>query len=182
MRIAILTMTSAAFLVAAPLAAQTTTSNTTRQQPIAQKHTTHKRTSRRVSVAVLNGGYEVPAVDTRGTATAELTLNGSSVHYRVDVTNLRDVTGAYVHIGRSWEDAPAVADLYEGLKTGPVSGVLASGVLRMADVHGTSIRQLVRAIQQDDAYVTIHTRSHPSGEVRGQLRIQPVVAERSAAG
>ena len=58
------------------------------------------------------------------------------------------------------------------------SGVLARGTLERTALHGATLHQLVRALRQDNAYVTVHTRAHPGGEIRGQLRIQPVVASR----
>jgi hypothetical protein len=127
---------------------------------------------------VLSGGYEVPPVETRATGAAELTATGSRLHYRVDVDSIRDVTGVYLHIGRAGEEAPAVADLVEGVKPGPVSGVVARGTLRLADLRETTMRQLLQALRKNEVYVTVHTLAHPGGELRGQLRIQPVVASR----
>jgi hypothetical protein len=37
---------------------------------------------------------------------------------------------------------------------------------------------LLRALRENEVYVTVHTRAHPGGELRGQLRLQPVVASR----
>jgi hypothetical protein len=71
-----------------------------------------------------------------------------------------------------------VADLFDGMKAGPVSGLLASGTLRPTDVHGTTMWKLSRALRNNDAYVTVHTMTHREGALRGQLRIQPVVANR----
>lgn len=159
MRTAPLTALLAGLAIGAPAAARTLSKPTT-------------------FVAVLTGAYAVPEVETRATGTAELTLVGSRLHYQLHVESLRDVTGAYIHIGRAGEPAPAVADLFDGVKAGPVSGVLAHGTLETSALHGTTLRQLVRALQQDDAYITVHTRAHPGGEIRGQLRIQPVVASR----
>jgi hypothetical protein len=84
----------------------------------------------------------------------------------------------YLHIGRAGEEAPAVADLVEGVKPGPVSGVVARGTLRLADLRETTMRQLLQALRKNEVYVTVHTLAHPGGELRGQLRIQPVVASR----
>jgi len=56
--------------------------------------------------------------------------------------------------------------------------MLAEGTLTRTRVHGTTMARLLRALRQDDAYVTVHTRTHPDGEIRGQLRAQPTVAHR----
>jgi hypothetical protein len=140
--------------------------------------TPRRAESRETFVAVLSGAYEVPAVETPATGTAELTLVGSRLRYRVNVASLNDVTGVYIHIGRAGEERPAVADLLEGPEVVPVSGLAASGTLRTRDLHGTTMRKLLRALRADDAYVTVHTREHSGGELRGQLRIQPLVASR----
>jgi len=79
---------------------------------------------------------------------------------------------------RAGEEAPAVADLFDGYREGPLSGMLAEGTLTATRVHGTTMARLLRALRQDDAYVTVHTRTHPDGEIRGQLRAQPTVAHR----
>ena len=129
-------------------------------------------------VAVLEGGYAVPAVETSAGGTAELTWNGKALHYRLRVDGIDDITGAFVHIGRAGEEAPAVADLFDGFKPGPASGVLAEGTLSSARLHGTTQSRLLHALREDNAYVTVHTRKHPSGEIRGQLRAQPTVAHR----
>src|SRR5579884_2202751 len=134
--------------------------------------------AREVFVAVLSGGYEVPPVETRATGAAELTVTGRALRYRVDVDSLRDVTGVYLHIGRAGEEAPAVADLAEGVKAGPVSGVVAQGTLGPAALRETTLRQLLQALRKNEVYVTVHTLAHPGGELRGQLRLQPIVASR----
>jgi hypothetical protein len=145
---------------------------------IAHKTESRRSAARGIFVAVLSGGYEVPAVETTASGAAELTLVGSRLRYRLHVESLNDVTGAYLHIGRAGEVQPAVADLFAGVKAGPVSGLLSSGTLRPADLHGTTMRKLIQALRNDDAYLTVHTVNHPSGELRGQLRIQPLVATR----
>jgi len=169
MRTAHLAATLAGLAVAVPAAAQTPKSSAPRE-PAAHD----------VFVAVLSGAYEVPPIETQATGTAELSLVGSQLHYRLHVDSIGDITGAYIHLGGAGETTPAVADLFDGVKAGPTSGVLSSGTLAMADVHGTTMRQLRQALQHDDAYVTVHTLAHPGGELRGQLRRQPSVASRQA--
>ena len=177
MRPALLITSLAGLVIVAPCAAQTP-AKPTPQQPIAHKPEAPLSEAPEVFVAVLSGAYEAPAVDTHATGTAELTLVGARLHYQLHVDSIRDVTGAYIHIGAAGEAAPAVADVFDGVKAGPVSGVLSSGTLEPVALHGTTMHQLVRALQQDDAYVTVHTLAHPGGELRGQLRAQPAVASR----
>jgi uncharacterized membrane protein YgdD (TMEM256/DUF423 family) len=131
-----------------------------------------------VFVAVLSGAYEVPAVETQASGTAELRVVGTRLAYQVHVAAIRDVTGAYIHIGQAGETTPAVADLFDGVKSGPTSGVLASGTLAPGALHETTLHRLLQALEQGDAYVTVHTLAHPGGELRGQLRAQPAVASR----
>lgn len=178
MRTAPLTALLAGLATAVPAAAQTARKAT--PKPSAHHAAMQRSSAPQVFVAVLGGAYAVPAVDTRGTGTVELTLAGPRLHYQLHVDSLRDVTGAYIHIGHAGETTPAIADLFDGLRAGPVSGLLARGTLERTALHGTTLHQLVRALEHDDAYVTVNTRGHQGGEgeIRGQLRIQPMVASR----
>lgn len=179
MRTVIVPATLAGLVLVAPAAAQSAAlTPPARHQVAAAQHLARSSVSRETFVAVMSGAYAVPAVETHATGTAELTLTGSRLQYRVSVDSIRDITGAYLHIGRAGEEAPAVADLFDGVKAGPVSGVLASGTLGARDLHETTLPRLIRALKNDQVYVTVHTLGHPGSELRGQLRIQPVVANR----
>lgn len=147
-------------------------------QTAKQKPVTPTRPTTGSYVAVLEGAYAVPPADTRASGTAELTWTGKQLRYQLRVDGISDVTGAFVHIGRAGQEAPAVADLFDGYKAGPVSGVLAQGTLSATHIHGTTKARLLRALREDNAYVTVHTPTHPDGEMRGQLRMQPTVAHR----
>lgn len=131
-----------------------------------------------VFVAVLEGGYNQPPVETPANGTVELTWTGKQLRYDVHVDSISDVTGAFIHIGRQGQETPAVADLFDGVKAGPVSGLLAQGTLGKAELHGTSMARLVEALRSNDAYVTVNSLAVPGGEIRGQLRKQPAVARR----
>src|SRR5438477_251445 len=88
MRTAHLAATLAGLAVAVPAAAQTPKSSAPRE-PAAHD----------VFVAVLSGAYEVPPIETQATGTAELSLVGSQLHYRLHVDSIGDITGAYIHLG-----------------------------------------------------------------------------------
>jgi len=167
MRTASLTIALACLVGGAPLAAQTAARAAARApQP--------RPGSERVFIAVLEGAYEVPPVETHATGTAELTWTGTELRYQVHVDSISDIAGAYLHIGRA--GSPAVADLFDGVKAGPVSGLLARGTLTNAQLHETTMARLLRALGDDDAYVTVHTLALRGGELRGQWRAQPIVA------
>jgi len=171
MRTASLTIALACLAGGAPLAAQTA-GRTAARAPEPRPE------SERVFVAVLEGAYEVPPVDTHATGTAELTWTGTELRYQVHVDSISDIAGAYLHIGRAGAGAPAVGDLFDGIKAGPVSGLLGRGTLTKAQLHETTMARLLRALRDDDAYVTVHTLALRGGELRGQLRVQPTMASR----
>ena len=177
MRTVLLTATLAGLDLVAPAAAQTPRQPTARE-PVPNQPAPRRSGSHEVFVAVLSGAYEVPAVETHATGTAELTWTGTELRYQVHVDSIRDVTGAYVHIGRAGAAAPAAADLFEGVKAGPVSGLLARGTLTKVQLHETTLARLLRALRDDDAYVTVHTLARRGGALRGQLRVQPIMASR----
>ena len=175
MQTVILTATLAGLALAVPGAAQTT-------QTAVARVDTHKTPPRRVAgtifVAVLSGGYAVPAVVTPATGTAQITRVGSRLEYEVRVDSISDVTGAYLHTGKAGEERPAVADLFRGMKSGPVSGTLAKGELGPAQLHDITMPQLIGALEHNDVYVTVHSLNQEGGEIRGQLRVQPMMASR----
>jgi hypothetical protein len=138
----------------------------------------HGHASPTVFVAVLDGAYEMPSDLSRATGTAEFVAEGPTLYYQVHADSLADVTNVAIHIGDAREQEPPVAWLFQGDRAGAVSGLLVAGTLDEPALHGTSMRDLLRALRRDDVYVTIATRSHPAGEVRGQLRVQPVGAGR----
>ena len=99
MRTALLTAALTGLAVAAPAVAQTRTKSMP-QKFSARQLEPSRSASPEMFVAVLSGAYEVPAVETHATGTAELTLVGSRLDYKLHVDSIRDVTGAYLHIGR----------------------------------------------------------------------------------
>lgn len=142
-------------LIGVPLAAQTP------QHPAAKLSP--------VFIASLRGATEVPPITTQAYGMAKLTLVGPEIRYQVTVDDLRDVTGVFLHIGGPGETKPVVATLFEGAKAGPVNGTLVSGTLRPTDVRGVSMSKLLRAVRTNDAYLSVETRAHPRGELRGEL-------------
>lgn len=135
-------------------------------------------TPQELFVAVLEGAYDIPPFRTPGTGTVEVTWTGAALRFQVHLDSIRGVTGASLHIGPVGDLTPAVAELFDGVRAGPVSGLLSSGTLTARDLHGTSIDELLQALRDNGAYVTVHALSLGGGALRGQLYREPVVTSR----
>ena len=56
----------------------------------------------------LSGSNEVPAINTAGTGVAifQLSPDGKSLNYRLDLTKMNGVMGARIHSGKQGENGP----------------------------------------------------------------------------
>ena len=121
--------------------------------------------------AVLNGGQEVPPVNTPATGTASIglyQLGPPNPTFHADVyisTTALDparVTAAHIHApAPPGVNAPIVVDLF----TGPV-GSFTTPFNRTVTPTGTLLTQM----QSGLAYINIRTLENPGGEIRGQVR------------
>lgn len=132
------------------------------------------------AVTPLAGDEEVPAVDTRarGAAKFQLSADGESITYRLNVANIEDVLQSHIHIGEAGSNGPVVVFLYPSappamLIPGRSDGTLATGVITAANLRGILAGQPLSVlwdhIQAGNAYVNVHTVANPGGEIRGQL-------------
>jgi hypothetical protein len=143
--------------------------------------------------ASLAGGEEVPRVDSSATglATFELSSDGNSLMYTLSVSNIEHVTMAHIHIGSPGEVGKPIATLYPtetnasmdekkgemadmALTAQKMNGVIAKGTIYarnlMGPLKGKTIAELVAQIHAGKAYVNVHTREHPDGEIRGTIQ------------
>ena len=60
--------------------------------------------------AKLSGSNEVPPVTTAGSgiATFQLSADGKSIDYQLNLKNMNGVTGAHIHSGKQGENGPVV--------------------------------------------------------------------------
>jgi hypothetical protein len=131
--------------------------------------------------AALSGAEEVPANDSlaRGMAVFKLSEDGTSLDYSLSVANLHNLSQAHIHLAPAGSNGGVVAWLYPSgpppvLLDGRTSGILMTGTITDADLVGAlagqSIADLVAHIQNDNAYVNVHTLpDFPGGEIRGQI-------------
>jgi hypothetical protein len=130
----------------------------------------------------LNGDQETPPVDTKaqGQAIFHLSKDGETLHYKLIVANIENVTQAHLHritdpasttggvVVWLYPSAPP-AQLIPGRSNGP----LAEGEITDADLVGSlagaTLADLIDAINDGIIYVNVHTSENPGGEVRGDI-------------
>ncbi len=112
----------------------------------------------------LNGANErLTPVTTTATGTAIITALGHQLSWKVDITSAIDsVTIGHIHRGVA-DSAGGVIQNLSPTPTGiGFTGTVALGSAVVVD----SVLTLMRA---GKAYVNIHTKKNPGGEIRGQL-------------
>ena len=124
--------------------------------------------------AELTGGEEVPPVDTNATGIANLQNNVQTINYQLSVNDLVNVTQAHIHRGEEGENGKVVVTLYNTtMPTGPMSGLLSQGNITAANLvgplAGQQLTDLVSIMDNGTAYVNVHTKDFPDGEIRGQI-------------
>jgi hypothetical protein len=110
----------------------------------------------------LTGAQQVPAVQTDGSATADLTYDPSTrvLSWSVSYTGLSsDVTMAHFHTGA------------EGKNGKPALWLSAKGAAVSSPITGQATLTAAQAkeFEAGDWYINVHTKNHPAGEVRGQV-------------
>ena len=95
----------------------------------------------------------------RGSFTATLTKTdtGAAISWQLSFGGLTgDAIAAHIHIADRGTPGPVVV---------PLCGPCTSGVSGTANINAT----VLDAIQNDRAYVNVHTKTNPAGEIRGQV-------------
>ncbi|MFA9418070.1 CHRD domain-containing protein [Natrinema sp. HArc-T2] len=147
-------------------------------------------------LSALTGDQQPEPVETTATGGAVVSLSedGSELEYALLVNAIEDANQAHIHLGAEGESGPAVVWLYPGpdasqpeLQEGRSDGILATGTITdehlIGDLEGESLGALVDEIRNGNAYVNVHTETHPDGEIRGQLvRAEDVAATLQNAG
>ena len=129
-------------------------------------------------VASLSGDKEVPPIQTQATGTAGFSQpHLSNMTYGVQVQNIESVTAAHIHQGKEGQNGPIVVTLFKAdnnTGTGPINGQLVGGTISNDMLEGpmagkTLEGDLVKAIQNGEVYVNVHTTQNPDGAIRGQI-------------
>jgi CHRD domain len=116
--------------------------------------------------ATMAASDEVPAPkgdvgSATGSFTATLTKSdsGAALSWQLSFSNLTGPgTAAHIHIGAPGTPGPVVV---------PLCAPCTSGATGTANINAT----VLDAIQTNRAYVNVHTRTNPAGEIRGQVTL-----------
>lgn len=128
-------------------------------------------------VAPLNSDQEVRdgqtgVVDSDATGNAIFKFSERTLHYKLIVANIEDVVAAHIHCGVAGANGPVGLTLFTGGPTS-VSGVLFQATVSAPDDGNlcgwTTLGHVLDAIENDAAYVNVHTLANPPGEIRGQI-------------
>jgi hypothetical protein len=111
----------------------------------------------------LTGAQQVPPVHTRGTGTAKLTYNSATrlVTWHIRFSHLSSAaTMAHFHYAPDGQNGPVVLWLTHrgGAVTSPITG------------RATLSPTVAKEFLAGDLYINLHTKDHPGGELRGQIR------------
>jgi hypothetical protein len=135
----------------------------------------------RTFTASLNGFNETPSISTTGRGSFRLTINASTISYRLTYSRLENPAAqAHIHFGDRDVAGGVIAFLCGGgdKPACPATGGTVTGTIDAADVVGPndqgieagSFAELVRAIRANHTYVNVHTSRFPAGEIRGEIR------------
>ncbi len=137
--------------------------------------------------ATLSGKDEVPPTESNATGWAKFVTNdnGSQLSYWVNITGLKQITGAHVHNG-SVEQNGDIAITLSNEKSAEdgdnptisLKGNITKDALQ-GPLKGKEISDLVSLMGDGNSYVNVHTDKYQKGAIRGQIASGEVQMESS---
>ncbi len=111
----------------------------------------------------LTGAEEIPPVTTAGKGDADLTWDPSTRVLTWDITDsglTGPVTMGHFHNGSDGKNGPVQIWLTQkgSEATGPIKG------------QATLTPEQAQQFEAGDWYINVHTKDHPAGEIRGQVK------------
>jgi hypothetical protein len=126
--------------------------------------------------AILTGREEVPQVYTLDTALATFqSKDNNDLKFSVKITEMSKIKQVNIDIGKSSQREEIVAELYKSeIPSDEVTGKLCEGDISSQDLkgqlRGEDTAELVRKIENGQAYVNILTVDKPNGKIRGKIK------------
>lgn len=124
-------------------------------------------------VLALTGAAERPnAVTTNASGSAVLTVLGKdSIEYLMYVANGDSITASHIHAADANSSGSIMVFTFGGPVIGRVDGVFRYGfITRSGTFSGAfSFDSVLTRMRAGTAYLNVHTRKFPGGELRGQI-------------
>jgi CHRD domain len=119
--------------------------------------------------ANLSGKDEVPPTESSATGWAKFQTdeNGTQLSYWVNITGLKEITGAHVYNGSTEENGDVVVTLSENATLSLIGNITKDDL--QGPLEGKEIDSLVSLMSDGNAYVNVHTDEFQNGAIRGQI-------------
>jgi tetratricopeptide (TPR) repeat protein len=126
--------------------------------------------------ARLTAQDEVAPKNTKATGAFELELSpdGGISYYRLNVTNISNVTLVQMHQGARGTNGPIIMTLYKNTNpSSQINGRLSEGKVFSNEFEGPLagkyISDLMNLVHEGQVYINVYTDQNHEGEIRGQL-------------
>ncbi len=126
--------------------------------------------------AKLLGKNEVPKVNSTAKGSASFKSKKSVITWKVNITGLKNVTGAQLYLGNKSVKGDVIVDLLKSSNRSQTPiGLLMNGNISTSDLQGpmqgNTLETLKSKMNNSQTYINILTSEHPDGEIRGPVKI-----------
>ncbi len=133
--------------------------------------------------AKLDGDNEVPPVNTTAEGVINFKSKDGSMSWKMNITGITDATGAHIHKAKNGTNGEIVVDLKVSKHSNTPLGMVMRGNITdsslTGQMKGQTLQDLKTAMANGDTYVNVHTKDHPNGKIRGQIKLK---GENASAG
>ncbi|HEX7274975.1 MAG TPA: CHRD domain-containing protein [Nitrososphaeraceae archaeon] len=127
--------------------------------------------------AKLIGDSAVPPVNTTAAGRAVIFVGNDWLWWKLNVTGITDPTMAHMHMGVKGENGAIFVHLLRSAHfENTTERMIISGNISASDLQGPmqgkTFDDLQSLFKSLGAYIDLHTKDHPDGELRGTIKIQ----------
>lgn len=124
--------------------------------------------------ADLTGSKEVPPVRTNAEGIGLFHVDNKQIRYRLDINGLTDIIEANIEVGRRNINGPVVVHLFRNSHNftsfhDEFEGFITENDL-VGPLQGKKLHELRQLMITGKAYVNVHTKRNPRGEIRGKIK------------
>src|SRR5437867_1707168 len=121
--------------------------------------------------------FEVPPVNTTAEGVINFKSKDSSMSWKMNITGITDAIGAHIHKAKNDTNGDDIVDLLKGSKHSNMpQGMVMRGNITDSSLagpmKGQTLADLNTSMVNGDTYVNFHTKDHPKGEIRGQVKLK----------